>query len=1110
MICPSCQHANSDKAKFCEECATRLVRKCAACGESLSPSSKFCPECGTPAGAPAAEAAPALTLGGSPASHVPKHLAEKILRSRSAVEGELKLVTILFADLKGSMEVIAHRDPEDAQRILDPLVSLMMAAVHDYEGTVSHLLGDGIMAIFGAPLAHEDHAVRACYAALRIQENVARLAAERLRTLGTELSVRVGLNSGEVVVRSIGTDLSMDYSAVGHTAHLASRMEQLADGGAILMAPATKRLVEGYVNLRPLGERTVKGLDQPVEVFEVLGVSAVRSRLLASVARGLTRFTGRDAELALIREALDRTKAGYGQAVAISGEAGIGKSRLIWEFMHSAAAEGCLVLEGGPAAFGTSVSYAPFADMLRGYFGIERLEAPAAVREQVDERVRALDGSLAPLLPGLHAILDVGGEDPDWRARDPQSCFRLILDGFRSLLLLESRRQPLILVFDDLHWIDEETHSLLDGLVDGLPMGPILLLCGHRPEFRHNWSRRSYFREIRVAPLATSSAEHLLDVVLGGDPKLKPLKELLIHRTDGNPFFLEESIRTLVEMKFIDGAPGAYRLLKFADTVRIPESARAILSARMDRLDEDDKWVLQAAAVIGKEVPFVLLKAISGIGDAALRSALDRLQSLEFLFETSLFPELKFSFLHALVQEVAYGTLLGDRRRALHATIVEAAEGDGSEPSLERLDRLAHHARQGALWEKAVDYSRQAGQRALKGAAMRQAAKYFQDALGALAKQEEARRDRRLEADLGFDLRAALLPIGRLEEARTVLSTSLAKAVEIGDRRRQGLANCYLTNLYWELGEQDKAIAAGREAEAIAEALADDDIARSARRYLGRSYQAIGAYKTALELLDRSLPKGRPVSPSGVLIRVFMSMCHLELGDFRDGIAFGEETVGLSAGLNNPLCSGAALSALGRIFLRRGEFEAAAVNLEKSLQLVEREDIPLLFPFSAAPLGVTYARLGRFDEGLSLLARAAEKAAEMKRMVDAPLWEYWQSVAFLLAGDLAAAKRTAERGLALSIRHQERGHQGWLLRMLGEVEEQTGDARKAMKHYRQALDLATELEMRPLIQRSQISIARLSLSLGKEDDGKLALSAARALGDEMGTAIWLGEAGRAA
>src|SRR6266571_3727637 len=670
MKCARCQHENRPGAKFSEECAAPLAPVCAKCGAQLSPAAKFCSECAHPTGS--ASTGPAAPRFTSPETYTPKHLAERILTSRSALEGERKQVTVLFADLKGSMELLADRDPEEARKILDPVLEHMMEAVHRYEGTVNQVMGDGIMALFGAPLAHEDHAVRACYAALRMQDLVKRYAEEARRAHGVNVQIRVGLNSGEVVVRAIGSDLHVDYTAVGQTTHLAARMEQVASPGSILLTPATLELVEGYVAVEPLGPVPVKGLADAVEVYEVTGAGPARTRLQAAARRGLTRFVGRDAELEQLRRAQQLAGTGHGQVAAIVGEAGVGKSRLVYEFTHSHRLHGWLVLEAASVSYGKATSYLPVIDLLKGYFKIQDRDDLREIREKVTGKLLTLDESLKPALPAFLTLLDVPVDDAAWRMLDPGQRRQRTLDAVKRLLLREAREQPLLLIFEDLHWIDSETQALLDGLVDSLGSARLLLLVNYRPEYQHAWGRKTSYSQLRLDALPAESAGELLQWLLGDDPGLLPLKQLLVKR--GNPFFLEETVRTLVETKALVGERGKYQLTRPVQAIQIPATVQVVLAARIDRLAPEDKRLLQVASVVGKNVPFALLEAIADLPAEMLRAGLDRLQAAEFLYETGLYPDLEYSFKHALTHEVTYGGLLQERRRELHARVVDAIE----------------------------------------------------------------------------------------------------------------------------------------------------------------------------------------------------------------------------------------------------------------------------------------------------------------------------------------------------------------------------------------------------------------------------------------------------
>ena len=562
----------SSPAKFCLEVAPSrpdLVQ----CGTALPPGARFSLECGQAVRAPA-DGQPGAT---APAAYTPAHLAEKILHAKTALEGERKQVTVLFADLKGSMELLADRDPEEARQILDPVLEHMMDAVHRFEGTVNQVMGDGIMALFGAPIAHEDHAVRACYAALTMQEALRDYAEQVRRSHGIEVQIRIGLNSGEVVVRAIGNDLHMDYSAVGQTTHLAARMEQLATPGTIRLTAATLRLVEGFVRVQPLGPVPVKGLTEPVEVFELVGASTIRRRLQATAARGLTRFVGRDTELAALTQSLGRAEAGHGQVVALVGEAGVGKSRLVYEFVHAHHTQGRRVLESASVSYGKATPYFPVIDLLKRYAHVEDGDDGRTVRARVTGQVLTLDEALQDTIPALLALLEALPDDHAFLRLDPPQRRQRTLEALKRVLLREGQAQPLLLVFEDLHWIDSETQALLDSLVDSLPTAWVLLLVNYRPEYQHRWGSKTYYTQLRLDPLPPASAGEVLDALLGAGggaqhaAPLQALKQLLIARTEGNPFFLEESVRTLVETGVLLGEPGAYRLAQTLPTNQVPE-----------------------------------------------------------------------------------------------------------------------------------------------------------------------------------------------------------------------------------------------------------------------------------------------------------------------------------------------------------------------------------------------------------------------------------------------------------------------------------------------------------------------------------------------------------
>ena len=1053
----------------------------------------------------------------APLAYTPSYLAEKILASRAALEGERKQVTVLFADLKGSTELIEGLDPEEARQLLDPALHVMMEAVHRYEGTVNQVLGDGIMALFGAPVAHEDHAVRACYAALAMQSAMRRYAEEVRRSHGLEMQARVGLNSGEVVVRAIGNDLHMDYSAVGQTTHLAARMEQLATPGSIRLTAATLRLAEGLVQVNALGQFPVRGLSEPIEVFELTGASTVRRRLQASVARGLTRFVGRQQELAALQQALEQAGAGHGQVVAVVGEAGVGKSRLVYEFVHSHHTPGWLVLESASVSYGKATPYFPVIDLLKRYSHVEERDDVRTIRAKVTGQVLTLDPALQDAVPALLSLLDALPEDSPFLKLDPPQRRLRTLDALKRMLLRESQEQPLLLVFEDLHWIDSETQALLGSLVESLPTARLLLLVNYRPEYQHGWGSKTYYAQLRLDPLPVASADELLHALLGDDPSLQPLTQLLIARTEGNPFFLEESVRTLVETGVLIGERGAYRLGQALPTIQVPATVQAVLAARIDRLPPEEKRLLQTAAVIGTEVPLPLLHAIAEAPEEALHRGLAHLQAAEFLYETRLFPEREYTFKHALTHEVAYGSLLQERRRVLHAGIVKALEALYPDRLVEQVERLAHHAMRGEAWDKAMAYNRQAGARAAAHSAYREAVAYFEQALTALAQLPERRDTLEQAIDLRLDLRNALGPLWEPTRMFDHLRTAEALAKRLGDDQRLGRVACSLCNCFLVMGEHDRAMAAGQRALALATASGAFDIQVVAQYHLGMAYSAVGDFEQALDvarqviaLLTGELRYARfgLIAPPAVLSRGVVAWSLAELGGFAEGRGVAEDGVRLAEAVEQPYSMAIALVRMGLLFCRRGDIHTALPVLERSLALSQSADIPIFFPMIASLLGAAYALVGRAAEARPLLDQVLERIATGNRMFFHELVLTELSEALLLVGRVAEAGTLAERLLELSRTHTGSSYQAHAYRLLGEVamRREPPDLDQAAAHYRQALALADELGMRPLVAHCHLGLGTLYARIDRREQARAELSTAIALYRAMDMTFWLPQA----
>jgi len=1073
MLCSRCGAENREGRRFCAECGTSLALACSACGFSNEAGEKFCGGCGAPLLAAATVASPKF---GSPESYTPKHLAERILTSKSALEGERKQVTVLFADLKGSMELLADRDAEVARKILDPVLELMMEAVHRYEGTVNQVMGDGIMALFGAPLAHEDHAVRACYAALRMQEAVRRHAEGARREQGVTIRIRMGLNSGEVVVRAIGSDLHMDYRL-----HLDVALGQRQCRGRDHDRTGIGDLLHAGCEMRRLPDGGVKGLADAVEVYEVTGVGPARTKLQAAAHRGLTRFVGRDAEVDQLRHALDRAAVGHGQVVAIVGEAGVGKSRLCYEFTHSPRVQGWLILQSGSVSYGKATAYLPVIDLLKGYFKIQDRDDQREFRDKVISRVLGLDRSLEPLLPPVLALLDVPVDDPGWAALDPPQRRQRTLDAVKRLLLRESQVQPLMLVIEDLHWIDSETQALLDSLVDSLGSIRMLLLVDYRPEYEHRWGKKTYYTQLRLESLPPERTGELLHALLGETPGLERLKQMLRRR--GNPFFLEETVRTLVETKALEGERGAYRLVRPVQNLQIPATVQAILAARIDRLPMEDKQLLQTASVIGKDVPSPILTAIGGLPEEALRRALGHLQDAEFLYETTLFPDLEYTFKHALTHEVTYGSLLQDRRRALHGQIVETIERLYPDRLAEHVDRLAHHAFRAEAWEKAVIYLRQAGAKAFARSAYREALASIEQALTVLQQLPESRELMELAVDLRLEARNSLVLLGELEGILPYLRDAEHQATLLGDQERLGWVSVFMSNYLWQIGAMTEARECAEKARAIGKTLGDLLIQSAGDLNRGFVCQTAGdlrgAEASSREIIqslkgDLMLQRGRYTGYPWVQACSYLAWFLAERGEFDEGIVHGRAGLRIAEALDQPYSVSYACFGLGCLYLTRGDFGEAIRLLERALTLCRDWSIGFLTPFATWVLGYAYALSGRAAEGLTVLQQALTAYESKGRRSYRSFILVHLGEASLLADRTHEARSLAVRAVTLSRERGERGYEAHALRLLGEVAfwaEPPDD--EAASHYQQALALTEELGMPPLMAHCHLGLGKL-------------------------------------
>jgi class 3 adenylate cyclase/tetratricopeptide (TPR) repeat protein len=1066
MQCPRCHADSRAAARFCWACGTSFDVICPVCGVANQPAHRVCSACGE---------ALASVVAPTHSALVAKHLA-----SSHTHEGERKEVTVLFADVKGSMELVSGRDPEEARRLLDPILQLMMDAVHRYGGIVNQVMGDGIMALFGAPIAHEDHALRACCAALRIQESVTGWAADRSRS-APSVQVRVGINSGDVVVRSIeGGDIHSDYTAVGQATSIAARMEQLAEPGTILVTGRVVRLAGPGVSVRPLGPIPIKGLPEAHEVFELREVTHGETRFAVRAARGLTRFVGRTADLAAVGHVVRQVETGSGQVVALVGAAGVGKSRVVWELIHSEPIRAWRVLVASAASYESETVYFAVTELLKNYFGIEETDDARSIQERVTGHLQALDPALGEAVTPMLALLEALPSDSPFRRLEAPERRRRTLESMNALLARESRSQPVLLVIEDLQWIDSASRTLLESVVDRLPASRVLLVTTFRPEYQPPWAAKPCCTQLRIDPLPSDLAHELLDSLLGEHPELGPLKELLVKRCAGNPFYLEETVRTLLEEGVLRGVAGAYELVQSPASVRVPASVQAVLTARIDRLAPEDKELLQTAAVLGAEVPRALLEMTADRPPAQVREGLTRLCAADFLHEVD--AEVLYTFRHALTHEVAYGSLLLARRRALHARIVEAIERRHADRLADQVDRLAHHATRAELWNKAFDYLRMAGGNAYTRGALEEAIGRYEAALATIARLPTGADTARRSIDVRLDLHAPLMTVGRTHRIVELYPEAERLAHELDDAGRLGQVLQRMSQLAWLEGRYRTGAEHARQALTVAERSKDAVTNLHAHYFLGLHRQALGDYHGAIPcfsyvvegphaaLASRVISVTVPMDVPGWSWLAFASVLTGDVA--RAEAALRRATA--SAEASDFAQSRVIAHTIEAIVLAHAGRPASCVaTLERAVELCERIRFVVWLPALYSTMGLVLARVGRAAAGLSYLERSVAINEKLGLRTYHGQRYAWWAEGLLGAGQLAEARKHADTAVEIARSMEERGVEAEALLVRARIACALGADLEARAYFERVLSAATPLGVRLIEAHGHLGLAEV-------------------------------------
>jgi len=1111
MKCPKCQTDNPEEADFCIECGNPIEFHCPKCRAKTPHQGKFCMKCGHNL----AEPKEALPIDYSePQSYTPKFLADKILNSRSAIEGERKLVTVLFADVANYTSMADKLDPEEVHQIMDGCFKILMDEIHKYEGTINQFTGDGVMALFGAPVAHEDHAQRACYAALAIQKTIGDYGAKLKEDRGTDFLMRIGLNSGPVVVGSIGDDLRMDYTAVGDTTNLASRMEKMARPGTICVSGNTQRLVRDFFEFKSLGKTEVKGKEDPQEAFELIKTGEVETRIGASVAKGLTRFVGRKNSMAGLMDALDSVKSGSGQVVGFVGEAGVGKSRLLLEMRNMLPQGEYRYLEGRCLQYGSSMIYLPILDILRSYFEIKEGDREFIIKKKMEEKILDLDEKLKGVLPPFQELLSLKVDDEAFTKLEPREKRERAFEAIRDLLIRVSQEKPLILAVEDLHWIDKTSEEFLGYLIGWLANNGILLLLLYRPEYTHPWVSKSYYNSIMLSQLTTKSSAELVQAILEGADVAPELRKLILHRAGGNPLFMEEFTHSLLENGTIQKKDQQYVLSQKPADIQVPDTIQGIIAARIDRLEDNLKRTMQVASVIGRDFAFRILQTITGVKED-LKSHLINLQGLEFIYEKRLFPELEYIFKHILTQEVAYNSLLLKRRKEIHEKIGKAIEEIYTDRLEEFYEMLAYHFSKSENIEKAFQYLKLSGLKAAEKHSLVEALSHYKEAKYVLDQVPVSKESKKEKLELILLMTAPLRLLGFPEGSLEILKEGESISSELDDIISIAILESRIAIYYSHKGNHTDGVLYAERAFEKARKIQNIDLIAPVglnlcNSYLNSSYfyKIVDVAPDIIKLIEK---EKREPDFFNMPMNVYSAFCVYlgcsmgMIGNFKQGAAFCDKGLHYALQLGDLRSIVIAELYYGIFLYAKGEWEIAVEHYKNCIKY--SEEISWLYALGLAwtGLGTAVNHLGDpqtgieyIQKGIKILSSAGVKANLW--------WHYFElSDAHLALGDLKSALDCVTKALKLALGNNEKWGEGqsrvWLGRILAKSDPSQRD--KAEESILKGINIVEELRLKSLYSPGYLFLGEVYADIGEKYKALETLKKAEEMFKKMGMDYYL-------
>ncbi|NIO05598.1 MAG: tetratricopeptide repeat protein [Proteobacteria bacterium] len=1105
MRCPKCQFDNREGVKFCEKCGARMELVCPNCGAKIPLDRQFCGECGHNLSLPSEPSSPQEpSLDEKLAKiqrYLPKGLTEKILAQRGKIEGERKQVTVTFCDMEGFTALSEGLGPEEAYAIMDQVYEILIHKVHDYEGTVNEMTGDGVVALFGAPIALEDAPQRAIRSSLAIHREMVKFSdrMKQERKGIAPLRMRIGIHTGPVVVGTLGNDLRVEFKAVGDTVNLASRMEELAEPGTTYVTEETFRLTEGLFRFEALGKKEVRGRKEPINVYRAIAPSTRRTRFDVSAERGLTPFVGRERELELLLDGLQRSKAGRGQAFSIMSEAGVGKSRLLYEFRKAVASEDVTFLEGRCLSYTRAVAYHPVIDILKANFDIHEGDGDFEIREKVKRGLKRLGADEASTLPYLLELLAVKDSGVDKIPMSPEVKKNRIMEAFKQIALKGSEIRPLILAYEDLHWIDKSSEELLKYVLDNMPGARVLLIFTYRPEFVHTWGAKSYHSQVMLNRLSNRESLMMVSNLLGTDKLDRDLEEFILEKTEGVPFFIEELIKSLKDLKIIEKEDNKYRITKDIKDVTIPATVQDVIMARVDSLPEGTKGLLQTVSVVGRESSYELIKQVTGLTEEQLLPQLSVLKDSELLYERGIYPQSTYVFKHALTQDVAYNSLLLKRRKEIHGKIGEVIESLYPDRLEEYHELLAYHYGRSADADRALQYLDLANQKAARLNAMEEAKAYFDEAMALLDALPETEENLQRRISLLVRQGEAFMLLLKIPEYYEFLTHYEPMARELGNPELLGAFFGRLGHCHHFLGHYDQAIQTLTKAVELCQGTGNAEDAGRAYAYLSWSHTDRGEYDQVLALKEdflRTMEQSFNLRSYTFVLSAACRACSY-LGRWGEAVEEGKKALSVAEEFSdNSLISFVAIN-LSIAYTWKGDLAQAVEYGELAFQ---KAPTPGDKAWAQRSLGWAWCRSGETARGIELLTTVLPIFRAGRYITSEIPLTCFLGEGYWLTGEDDKARQTLEKGLEMAERYVMRYYVGFTRRLLGEIALKTNPT-QATPHFEKSITIFQEIKAENELAFAYASYGRFYKQQGDMAKARQYLTRSLEIFERLGTLI---------